>query len=55
MLIGMRSRLIHNRTQLTNAIRGFAMEFGLTTGTGTWRVEPLLDRIAEDVASRAKS
>jgi transposase len=29
MLIGMRRRLIHNRTQLTNAIRGFAMEFGL--------------------------
>jgi transposase len=46
MLIGMRSRLIHNRTQLTNAIRGFAMEFGLTTGTGTCRIEPLLERIA---------
>ncbi len=50
MLIGMRSRLIHNRTQLTNAIRGFAMEFGLTTGTGTYRIEPLLERIAADEA-----
>lgn len=48
MLIGMRSRLIQNRTQLTNAIRGFAMEFGLTTGTGTSRIEPLLERIAAD-------
>jgi len=48
MLIGMRSRLIQNRTQLTNAIRGFAMEFGLTTGTGTYRIEPLLERIAAD-------
>lgn len=50
MLIGMRRRLIHNRTQLTNAIRGFAMEFGLTTGTGTCRIEPLLERIAADEA-----
>jgi transposase len=50
MLIGMRSRLIRNRTQLTNAIRGFAMEFGLTTGTGTYRIEPLLERIAADEA-----
>lgn len=30
MLIGMRDRLVRNRTQLTNAIRGYAAEFGLT-------------------------
>ncbi len=50
ILIGMRRRIIHNRTQLTNAIRGFAMESGPTTGTDTYRIEPLLERIAADEA-----
>lgn len=48
MLVGMRSRLIQKRTQLANAIRGFAAEFGVTTATGMCRIEPLLDRIAAD-------
>src|SRR6202000_500094 len=30
MLVGLRDRLIRNRTQLANAIRGYAGEFGLT-------------------------
>jgi transposase len=30
MLIGLRDRLVRNRTQLSNAIRGYAAEFGLT-------------------------
>ena len=30
MLVGVRDRLIRNRTQLSNAIRGYAGEFGLT-------------------------
>ncbi len=30
MLVGVRDRLIRNRTQLANAIRGYAAEFGLT-------------------------
>jgi hypothetical protein len=30
MLMGVRDRLIRNQTQLSNAIRGFAAEFGLT-------------------------
>lgn len=46
MLVGMRSRLIQKRTQLANAIRGFAAEFGVTTATGMCRIEPLLERIA---------
>jgi transposase len=29
MLVGLRDRLIRNRTQLANAIRGYAAEFGL--------------------------
>jgi len=48
MLVGMRSRLIHNRTQLSNSIRGFAMEFGVTIAAGMSKIEPLLERIAAD-------
>ena len=48
MLMGMRDRLVRNRTQLANAIRGYAAEFGLTAAKGMCKVEPLLDRIAID-------
>lgn len=48
MLIGMRERLIQKRTQLTNAIRGYGAEFGITAATGMCRVVPLLERIAAD-------
>lgn len=48
MLVGMRSRVIQKRTQLANAIRGFAAEFGMTAATGMCRIEPLLERIASD-------
>jgi transposase len=34
MLVGVRDRLIRNRTQLANAIRGHAAEFGLTAAKG---------------------
>lgn len=48
MLVGMRSRLVRNKTQLANSIRGYAAEFGLTAATGMCRIEPLLERIAAD-------
>jgi len=48
MLVGMRTRLIKKRTQLANAIRGFAAEFGIATARGMCRIEPLLERIAAD-------
>jgi len=48
MLIGTRQRLLHNRTQLANAIRGFAMEFGIIAAKGMCRIEPLLEQIAAD-------
>ena len=48
MLVGVRTRLIKRRTQLANAIRGFAAEFGVTTAKGMWRIEALLERIATD-------
>jgi transposase len=48
MLIGVRQRLLHNRTQLANAIRGFATEFGVVAAKGMCRIEPLLERLAAD-------
>jgi transposase len=40
MLVGVRDRLIRNRTQLTNAIRGYAGEFGLTAAKGKVHLDP---------------
>lgn len=48
MLVGVRERLIRNRTQLANAIRGYAAEFGLTAARGMANLVPLLDRIHAD-------
>jgi transposase len=45
MLVSVRDRLIHNRTQLANAIRGYAAEFGVTAAKGRVHLVPLLDRI----------
>ena len=50
MLFGVRERLVCARTQLTNAIRGYAAEFGMTTAKGMCKIEPLLERIAADPA-----
>ncbi|GAC1575026.1 MAG: IS110 family transposase [Sphingomicrobium sp.] len=48
MLVGIRDRLIRTRTQIVNAIRGYATEFGLTAAKGLCKIEPLLQRIAAD-------
>jgi transposase len=48
MLAGVREGLIARRTQLGNAIRGYAAEFGLTTAKGVDKIEPLLAEIAQD-------
>jgi transposase len=48
MLAGVRDRLIRNRTQLSNAIRGYAAEFGLIAPRGLDKIEPLLARALED-------
>ncbi len=48
MLLGVRERLVKTRTQLTNAIRGHAAEFGLVAPTGLDKIAPLLERIAAD-------
>ena len=48
MLVGVRDRLIRVRTQLSNAIRGYAAEFGLTAAKGVAHLVPLLERIQAD-------
>jgi transposase len=48
MLAGVRQQLIARRTQLGNAIRGYAAEFGLTAAKGLDKIEPLLAQIAQD-------
>jgi transposase len=48
MLVGVRDRLIRNRTQLTNAIRGYAGEFGLTAAKGRAHLASLLECIQAD-------
>ncbi len=45
ILVGVRDLLIRNRTQLSNAIRGYAAEFGLTAAKRTAHLVPLLERI----------
>jgi transposase len=48
MLVGLRDRLIRNRKQLSNAIRGYAAECGFTAAKGMARLDPLLESIQAD-------
>jgi len=48
MLVGVRDQMIRHRTQLANAIRGYAAEFGLTAAKGMAHLVPLLERIQTD-------
>ena len=48
MLVKMRERQVAARTQLANAIRGHAAEFGLIAARGLDKIEDLLVRIAAD-------
>ena len=50
MLVGVRDRLIRNRTQLNNAYRGYAGEFGLTAAKGRAHLALLLERIQADAS-----
>ena len=48
MLVGTRDALVRRRTQLSNRIRGYGAEFGLTSARGLDKITPLLERIAAD-------
>ena len=53
MLVGLRDRLIRNRTQLANAIRGYAAEFGIAGAKGIAHVPALLARRGRRYPARA--
>jgi transposase len=55
MLVGVRDRLIRNRTQLSNAIRGYAAEVGLTAAKELAYLVLLLDRIQADESLPAQA
>jgi transposase len=48
MMVGLRDRLIRNCTQLSNAIRGYAAEFGFIVAKGKAHLVVLLERIQAD-------
>src|SRR5713226_7302278 len=48
MLAGIREQMVARRTQLSNMIRGYAAEFGITAAKGLDKIEPLLADIAQD-------
>lgn len=48
MLVGPRDRLVCNRTQLANAIRGYAAEFGIAGAKGIAHVPTPFERIQAD-------
>jgi transposase len=50
VVLKQRALLVGQRTQLVNALRGHATEFGLVAARGTENVGPLLARIAAEEA-----
>jgi transposase len=48
MLMGLRDQLVRRRTQLSNAIRGYAAEFGFVAAKGLANIEPLLLRLGDE-------
>jgi transposase len=48
MLVSLRDRLVRSRTQLTNAIRGHAAEFGVIASRGLDKIDSLLALIVTD-------
>ena len=48
MLVSLRDRLVRSRTQLTNAIRGHAAEFGVIASRGLDKIDLLLALIVTD-------
>jgi transposase len=48
MLVGLREQMVSRRTQLSNMIRGYAAEFGITAAKGLDKIGTLLAEIAQD-------
>lgn len=50
VVLSVRELLVHQRTQLVNALRGHASEFGVIAAKGTSRVAALLEAVTSDAA-----
>jgi len=50
MVLKVRETLVGQRTQLANALRGHAAEFGVIAGKGISKIEPLLTAIEQETA-----
>jgi transposase len=50
MVLKVRETLIHQRTQLVNALRGHAAEFGIIAAKGISQITPLLEAIEAETA-----
>ena len=50
VVVGVRELLVRQRTQLINALRGHAMEFGVVAAKGPAQVGPLLERLEAEAA-----
>jgi transposase len=48
MLMSVRDRLVGVKTQLSNAIRSYAAEFGIVGAAGRQNVKALIERILDD-------
>jgi len=48
MLAGIREQMVARRTRLSNTIRGYAAEFGITAAKGLDKIGPLLAQLAQD-------
>jgi transposase len=55
MILKVRETLLGQRTQLVNALRGHAAEFGVIAGKGIKRVAPLLEVIEAETAIPAEA
>src|SRR5271157_2444458 len=50
MLLSVRELLVKQRTQLVNAMRGHATEFGIVVGKGVGNANPLVERVRGDAS-----
>ena len=48
MLAGLREQMVARRTQISNTIRGYAAEFGITAAKGLDKIETLLGQIDQE-------
>src|SRR3954447_16712600 len=50
MIVSVRDLLVRQRTQLINALRGHAAEFGVIAAKGTSQIQALMERVTSDEA-----